>query len=359
LTLRLNADGSMTALDASGAQSFALPAPWMMETPGGNQRPGPPMPNVAVSLTGGGGHYQLTYTPDQAWLQDPARRYPVTLDPSITINYALGGEWDSLGYVQSPYATWCCGGWSPNYEYPIGYDGNGYIYRWVISFDGAYGFQDIRCSNCYATSASFHSYEYWDVGRGGGENLWLYQTTSQYWGSRPNVASIGTTGAYSHAVAPACNGGCTANISFDVTSIVQSWETTGSAGAGSFLMTGDEGACCNSIDMYAGSSGAPPYLVINYASDSITSPAPDPVVVQPGAIVSIPLQLTNTSGDYTWRASDQNDLIRIGVRQYQSSNGTWSGVNMPRTFLPYDVGPGGSVSTPIRIRSFWSDARHV
>jgi hypothetical protein len=97
LALSANADGSVNAFDASGGLAFLLPAPWMMETPGGNQRPGPPNSNVAVSLTGGAGRYQLTYTPDQAWLQDPARRYPLTLDPSVTINPSLGGEYDSLG----------------------------------------------------------------------------------------------------------------------------------------------------------------------------------------------------------------------------------------------------------------------
>ncbi|MCL1965341.1 MAG: hypothetical protein FWF69_09860, partial [Firmicutes bacterium] len=45
---------------------------------------------VGVSLSGGGGSYRLTYTPNDAWLADPARVYPVTVDPPVSLNTSYG-----------------------------------------------------------------------------------------------------------------------------------------------------------------------------------------------------------------------------------------------------------------------------
>src|SRR5258708_6221532 len=355
LALSANADGSVNAFDASGGLAFLLPGPGMREARGGTRRPGPPNSNVAVSLTGGAGRYQLTYTPDQAWLQDPARRYPLTLDPSVTINPSLGGEYDSLGaYIpgSSPpsFPTWCCGGWSPNWEYPVGYDaGSGWIYRWVISFDGAANYGDITCPNCYVTSAALYVDQFQDLGHAGA-NLYVYGSSGRAWGQRPNPWSdVVPVGSASPAKAVSGSGW----IGFGITGIVQGWETNATAGLGTLIMTGDEGACCNSGHMYAGTSGGPPIIVPKYPGDSITSPAPDPITAQPGAIVSIPLQITNTSSDgFVWHANDLNDVVRIGVLQYQTASGNWSAPsNAIRTFLPGDVSAGGVVNTTTLIQA--------
>src|SRR5258708_9286716 len=94
-------------------------------------------------------------------------------------------------------------------------------------------------------------------------------------------------------------------------------------------------------------SGVSSVIVHKYAGDLITTPAPDPITAQPGAIVSIPLQITNTSSDgFVWHANDLNDVVRIGVLQYQTASGNWSAPsNAIRTFLPGDVSAGGALTT--------------
>ena len=341
LTLSLSPDGSVSAVDATGAPAFALPAPWMMETPGGAARPGAPTTRVAVSMTGGAGRYQLTYSPDMSWLTDPARLYPVTLDPSITFTTAVGGEHDSLGDMYGN--IWCCGGWSPNWDYPVGYDGNGHIYRMVVGFDYGDNYAAITCTPCYATSAYLRVYEATDDGYGSGPTLYAYEGTAHY-SAGADVRYVGTINSPATAHTVVGSG----PITFNVTSIVQSWETVAPGGAGTFLMTGGEGACCNDVFLYATNAGAAyaPQLTIYYNASSITSRAPDPMVVQAGSIVNVPVTVTNTSGDYNWNASDLNDLIRLGTRGYITVNGGFNQlVNQPRTYLPQNVNAGQSVST--------------
>ena len=331
LVLSLAPDGSVTAMDAHGTVAFTMPAPWMMETPGGRQMPGAPSTGVAVTLTGGAGHYQLNYTPDLAWLQDPARRYPVTLDPSYTVyneNDSLGDQYGNV---------WCCGGWSPNYDYPVGLDGNLHKYRVLIQLDGSYGYQDIVCANCYATSAYLYMDEATDDGYSH-PTIYAYETTQRY-GLGSNTFNIGTQGSPATASAPTGSGW----FSFNVTSIVRSWETTAQGAAGDFLVTGNE-CCYDDIFIYDASSGLAPYLTINYAGDSMSSPAPDPITAQPGSIVNIPLKLTNPNGDFTWGSSNLNDIVRVGVLSSTSTNGVSSQVSQPLSFLPSDVGPGGTIN---------------
>ncbi len=37
---------------------------------------------VQITLSGSGPDFQITYTPDHAWLSDPHRHFPVALDPT-------------------------------------------------------------------------------------------------------------------------------------------------------------------------------------------------------------------------------------------------------------------------------------
>ena len=332
LTLSLGTDGSVTATDARGSVAFVMPAPSMMETPGGQQRPGAPSSRIVVTLTGGAGSYVLTYTPDMAWLQDPGRRYPVTIDPSFTVyneNDSLGDQYGNV---------WCCGGWSPNYDYPVGLDyGNGHKYRVLIQLDGSYGYQDILCSNCYATSAYLSVDEATDNGYSH-PTIYAYETTQRY-ALGSNLFNVGTQGSPATASAPTGSGW----FSFNVTSIVQSWQTTAQGAAGDFLMTGNE-CCYDDIFIYDANSGSAPNLTIYYAGDTISSPAPDPITAQPGSIVNIPLKLTNPNGDFTWGSSNLNDIVRVGVLSSTKVNNVSSGVSQPLSFLPSDVGPGGTIN---------------
>ena len=74
-----SADGSIGFYGADGNCLYTMTAPYMVDD-GGEY-------SAAVNVTLlrlGGGKYIVTYTPDREWLPDPAREYPVRLDPTIT-----------------------------------------------------------------------------------------------------------------------------------------------------------------------------------------------------------------------------------------------------------------------------------
>lgn len=72
-------DGSRIVVnDRAGHPAWVLSAPFLLDARGSTST------DVQVTLTPGAtGAYTLTYTPSAAWLADPARAYPVTLDPTL------------------------------------------------------------------------------------------------------------------------------------------------------------------------------------------------------------------------------------------------------------------------------------
>ncbi|GIF96539.1 hypothetical protein Cci01nite_16330 [Catellatospora citrea] len=85
VTPRLEADGRVAFLDATGVAVAWIPRGYMqdshVELPTGE-----PTTSDAVSyeLVESSGGWALRVTADRAWLQDPARVYPVRVDPQIT-----------------------------------------------------------------------------------------------------------------------------------------------------------------------------------------------------------------------------------------------------------------------------------
>jgi len=86
LTPALNADKEILFTDADDVTRFAMAAPFMQdasaETVGGA---GSMSAAVAVDMVAVPGGWRLTMTPDLEWLQDPARAWPVVLDPTTTV----------------------------------------------------------------------------------------------------------------------------------------------------------------------------------------------------------------------------------------------------------------------------------
>ncbi|RFA07846.1 hypothetical protein B7R54_00430 [Subtercola boreus] len=83
LTGAMDADGGITFSDASGAPAFSIPAPTMWDSSGsggmGDAAAGP----VRLGLRQENGHQLVTVSPDAAWLEDPARVFPVSVDPAV------------------------------------------------------------------------------------------------------------------------------------------------------------------------------------------------------------------------------------------------------------------------------------
>ncbi len=82
LSLAVNADGGVDFTDASGAVRFRIPTPLMWDSGGTDGVSSAAMVNVPVSVARSGDAWVVTLTPSRTWLNDPARVYPVSLDPS-------------------------------------------------------------------------------------------------------------------------------------------------------------------------------------------------------------------------------------------------------------------------------------
>jgi len=87
LTAKLAEDGSVALTDKNGQERASIPAGWMADAKGATSD------KVSYSLepnTGAAasGKQTLVVTADPTWLADPARAYPVTIDPSLTANAA-------------------------------------------------------------------------------------------------------------------------------------------------------------------------------------------------------------------------------------------------------------------------------
>ncbi|MGI8916875.1 MAG: hypothetical protein ACR2JY_24400, partial [Chloroflexota bacterium] len=97
-------DGSIRIGAAQGTLVFTLPAPSMQDRsrrPAGRSR--------AVTRTLGPGGSAPTLAADPAWLADPARVYPVRIDPSVTLApptqdcYLVGGSYAASSFCGLPF----------------------------------------------------------------------------------------------------------------------------------------------------------------------------------------------------------------------------------------------------------------
>ena len=83
LSPKLTKDGSIEFFDREGKIAVALPAPLLSDA-----GPSQLIPSRAAqyTLTGEGeGHWRLTVEVDREWLEAPDRQFPVSLDPTLTI----------------------------------------------------------------------------------------------------------------------------------------------------------------------------------------------------------------------------------------------------------------------------------
>jgi RHS repeat-associated protein len=317
LTLAARPDGSIDALDASGGRVFLIPAPLLTE-PAAAGGVGAQSAGVAVSLTGAAGHYRLTYTPDLAWLQDPARRYPVVLDPSVTLGGAIDAEIDAA----LPNDTF------PVTDMAVGKDVNGGVYRMLVGFGSGW-----PCDGCYATSATLHLYESqaWH-GAGNGLLAWM---NNRGWGVP--VSWNGAPGTNGPTASSATLGG-TGWLTFDVTAAIQNWELNVDTNDGFTIESSNEGGGANDVAFASHNTSTAPYVSINYDTYLYTLatsfPAGGTWIPSNGTLqAQVVLQNIGTA---TW-ASD----VRLSYRWVQNGNNL---TNFdPRVFLPVSVAPSASI----------------
>jgi RHS repeat-associated protein len=350
LALHELANGTVQAVNSSGQVQFTINAPWMHDAPSTQSPEGATSTNIAVSLTGGSGSYGLTYTPDPGWLNDQARRYPVTVDPSLTYSYAYGGEYDSQ-----------INNCSPDYNYqsfsylPIGATPFNMGNYWCYGASRAMTYFYMPASGTVANYAQLGLYQYANT-NGGGSPIYAEAATTSW-----SANGVTWTNANQYTT---CNFGCssantlngTGWVYWNVTSIVQAWETKAFPMYG-FAMVGNENGCspaCNeeffASDNYSTTSWRP-QLTIWWYDESGTiawQGVPHTIAATAGSLVSVPITVTNTAnavgGSLTWHAYNHSDLVRVGIRDYRAASGAVLPIpNLPnlRSYLPADVAPGG------------------
>lgn len=96
LTARLESNGSVSLLDKVGSPVAAIPQGWMQDSKMQPDGEFTTSQAVTYELITVDGRQALKVTADRAWLDDPARIYPVRVDPTASL-------WDDLGdaYVDS------------------------------------------------------------------------------------------------------------------------------------------------------------------------------------------------------------------------------------------------------------------
>jgi hypothetical protein len=215
LISQLQENGAIYFTDAEGNVVFVIPRALMSDS-AFNSNSGEPAASdqVVYSLASAGSRHELTVTPDFDWLRDPARVYPVTIDPTFTDN-TPGDAHVQKAYPNSNYAS--------SNELKAGtYDGGGDIARSFLRFD----ISDAR--GTHVLTATLSLYEHWawscnaravDVRRI--QEDWSSSTVT--WNNRPSIGS-GDWDTLNVAKGYEPGGCADARIEFDgLDDLVQRW----------------------------------------------------------------------------------------------------------------------------------------
>jgi hypothetical protein len=105
LTASLDGEGNLIYRDGGGVERARMPHGWMYDSKVDPQSDEPAQSGgvTYTLLSGGPTGTQLRVSLDDAWLSDPARQWPVTVDPTATTSTYHGDSDDT--YVQQPYTN--------------------------------------------------------------------------------------------------------------------------------------------------------------------------------------------------------------------------------------------------------------
>lgn len=103
LTPRANPTGSISLLDGSGKEQYAIPVGVAYEVPKKGEKP-TVLGRVDIAVERVGERWEVVVRPDEAWLREPARRFPVVIDP--TIQPGKDSTSNAFASVDSAYPSW-------------------------------------------------------------------------------------------------------------------------------------------------------------------------------------------------------------------------------------------------------------
>ena len=118
---------------------------------------------ATMAVSPGNGGSTLTYTVPRSWLSDPARVYPVTIDPTITLNPTAGDNPYCDTFINSNPGTSSHG---PATNLLCGDDASSGYCRDLVSFNLS------SLAGAYIHSATFEIYKFYQ-GSGGSPTIWV------------------------------------------------------------------------------------------------------------------------------------------------------------------------------------------
>ncbi|MFJ3786319.1 DNRLRE domain-containing protein [Streptomyces sp. NPDC090093] len=285
---RANADRSVTFLDTeSGKQVGTLPAPVMWDAyvdpqSGEHTR----RADVGLKVTQDGEAIDLTLTPDAEFLADPARTFPVTVDPAVN----LGASFDT--FVQQGYAV----DTSAQTELKLGNNGSGQIARSFLHFPMTQisGKQILGAKlnlwNFHSWSCTASGWEVWDT---------PHASTATRWTNQPNwnnkwAASTATKG-YSSSCADDW-------VSQDIKDLAVAWAANGNSSNAMGIRATNESDPYSWKRFNSGNAASNmPYVSVTYNTAPI---AGNPMSVTPGRTNAGKNWVTTTTPHMGYTASD-------------------------------------------------------
>ncbi|MFD8693243.1 DUF6531 domain-containing protein [Kitasatospora purpeofusca] len=326
LTPALTGDGEVVFRDAAGVERMRVPRGLMHDSASG-------APNTSTAVHYGlredGGRYTLTVTADRAWLDDPARVYPVAVDPTtVTAPSQASASTFVDDFSGANYAG--------NALLLVGGDGTGHRYESYLAFGGVRA----NLANDYVVSAALHLFQ---VSANGDGAVSVLPITAPWSPTGVNRVGGVTTGAEIGSATPGTG---------------QGWSWIGISSAGVAILDdcthGRSPSDCGlalrgpagSLRSFASAASAnKPYLQINYAADAAYYATVDGAPVSPPVTNSqsgeIAVTLTN-HGEQTWQPGSG---YQLSYRLYDPATLAELPVgNRVYTPMPVDVPPNAEIT---------------
>lgn len=259
LTTRTDADGNTQLVTGSGEVVGSLPAAEMWDAKI-DARSGDPAAKVkvgAVAKTAKADTLNVTLAPEAGYFADPARAYPVTVDPGLTVwtNFDTFTQSNILNTDQSGQP-----------DLRIGtFDGGATKARSYLHFDAS-RFRDTRIDaatlQLYAThsySCSARNWEVWDTDLVG---------TGTRWANQPPPFSRWASTNVTRGFSSSCAAGW---VPTDVAGLIGAWARTGVSTGSMVLKAENESDTFGWKKFSSAEGGQVPHLDVTY-----TNNAPNP-----------------------------------------------------------------------------------
>ncbi|MDM4763180.1 DNRLRE domain-containing protein, partial [Galbitalea sp. SE-J8] len=255
-------DSGMVVLDTSGDVAATISPATSWDASAGVSGADFVVSDMTLSEDGD----SIAITPDPDWLSDPETKYPVVIDPSITVS---GSAATSDTFVRSDFPTTTYGG---NSELQVGtYNAGTSKARSFITFDTVQNNNSIAGS--IVSSATLKLYETWSYSCTA-SSITVHRAASATlsaatWDNQPNTTDNNKT---SISTAKGYSSSCAAGwIQFDVTAITQGW-ANGNDTHPHFGLTASETSSTGWKKFSSSEGDHPPVLVVtfNHAPDTPT-----------------------------------------------------------------------------------------